>query len=195
MSWNKFLSLSTRRAQKAARRFHLVLSLSVLVGSAWQGASAQPQILPPVIVTGSREPLPLDRVVADVIVIDSQRIRESSADSIEDLLRREGGIALSRTGGPGQSSGVMLRGASASNTVVLIDGVRIGSATLGQADLSALSLAQIERIEVLRGPGSSLYGADAVGGVVQEHVINNSVLTTIVHRDFAGQRVGDDWTG
>ena len=119
------------------------------------------------VVTGSREPLPLNRLVGDISVIDEKQIRDSSADSLEGLLRREGGIQLSRSGGPGQAASVLLRGSSASSMVVLIDGVRIGSATLGQADLSALSLASIERIEILRGPGSSLYGADAVGGVVQ----------------------------
>ena len=124
-------------------------------------------LLAPVVVSGSREPLPLDRVTADVIVIDAQRIRESTADSIEDLLRREAGVQVSRTGGPGQSASVFIRGAGSSNTVVLIDGVRVGSATLGQVEFEAIGLAQIERIEVLRGPGSSLYGADAVGGVVQ----------------------------
>ena len=123
--------------------------------------------LAPVVVTGTREPLPLDRVTADVVVIDAQRIRESTADSLEDLLRREAGVQVSRTGGPGQSAGVFIRGTGAGNTVVLIDGVRVGSATLGQAAFEAFGLAQIERIEVLRGPGSSLYGADAVGGVVQ----------------------------
>jgi len=128
---------------------------------------AQPTQLVPVVVTGSREPQPLDRLVGDVAVIDATRIRDSSADSVEDLLRREGGIQLSRTGGPGQPAGVLLRGSSASSVVVLIDGVRIGSATLGQADLASLSLAAVERIEILRGPASSLYGADAVGGVVQ----------------------------
>jgi vitamin B12 transporter len=123
--------------------------------------------LDPVTVTGNREPTPLSRLVGDVTVIDEQRIRNSSADSLELLLSREGGIQVSRNGGPGQISGVLLRGSSAASVVVLVDGVRIGSASAGQADLSALSLASIERIEILRGPGSSLYGADAVGGVVQ----------------------------
>jgi vitamin B12 transporter len=60
--------------------------------------------LAPVVVTGNREPTPLDRIVGDIVVIDSERIRRSSADSVEDLLRREGGIQLSRNGGPGQSA-------------------------------------------------------------------------------------------
>ncbi len=117
-------------------------------------------------VIGTRAPTALSRVVADVVVIDRDRIRATSADSLEDLLRREGGIQLSRNGGPGQSASILIRGSGASNTLVLIDGVRIGSATLGQTDLAAISLADLERIEIMRGPGSSLYGADAIGGVV-----------------------------
>jgi vitamin B12 transporter len=74
---------------------------------------------------------------------------------------------LSRNGGPGQSAGVFVRGTAASGVVVIVDGVRVGSATLGQTAFEALSLATIERIEVLRGPASSLYGADAVGGVIR----------------------------
>lgn len=115
---------------------------------------------------GTRAPAALGSVVADVVVIDRDRIRATSADSVEDLIRRVGGIQLSRNGGPGQSASVLIRGSSASNTLVLIDGVRIGSATLGQTDLAGVSLAQVERIEIMRGPGSSLYGADAIGGVV-----------------------------
>jgi vitamin B12 transporter len=121
----------------------------------------------PVVVTGAREPAGIDRLVADIALIARDTIEASTADSVADLLRREAGIQLSRNGGPGQSTGILLRGAASVNTVVLVDGVRIGSATLGYAQLDALSLSTIERIEVLRGPGSSLYGADAVGGVVQ----------------------------
>lgn len=128
--------------------------------------SAQSQ-LSPVVVTGSREARPLGQSVGDIVVIDSDTIRNTTADSVEDLLRREAGMQLARNGGPGQSSGFFLRGASTSRALVLIDGVRVGSATLGQAEFEALGLAQIDRIEVLRGPASSLYGADGVGGVVQ----------------------------
>jgi vitamin B12 transporter len=144
---------------------------SCVVLSFPMGASswAQTTQLSAVSVTGSREPQPLERLVGDVVVIDAQRLRDSSADSLEDLLRREGGIQLSRTGGAGQTANVYVRGSSASSVVVLVDGVRVGSATLGQADLSTMSLAGLERIEILRGPGSSLYGADAVGGVV--HIV------------------------
>jgi vitamin B12 transporter len=129
-------------------------------------ASAQSR-LDTIVVSATREPQALSRVSADVVVIDAERIRQSTADSIEDLLRREAGVQVVRNGGPGQNASVLIRGASAGSTVVLIDGVRVGSATVGQVEFESISLSQIERIEVLRGPGSSLYGADAVGGVVQ----------------------------
>ena len=129
-------------------------------------AQAQTQ-LDAVVVTATREPAPLTRITSDVVLIDAQRLRNSTADSVEDLLRREAGLQITRNGGPGKSGGFLLRGSSTNSTLVLIDGVRIGSATLGQAELDALSLSQIDHIEVLRGPASSLYGADAVGGVVQ----------------------------
>ena len=130
------------------------------------GAFAQTQ-LDTVSVVGTREPQALSRSSADIVVIDAETIRNTTADSVEDLLRRAAGLQIIRNGGPGQSSGYFVRGMSTNGTLVLIDGVRAGSATLGQADFEALSLAQIDRIEVLRGPASSLYGADGVGGVVQ----------------------------
>lgn len=120
-----------------------------------------------VVVTGSREPVVADQLAADVVVIDRATIAASTADSLADLLRREAGLQLSRNGGPGQTSGLFIRGASSGQTVLLVDGVRVGSATLGTPSLDGIDLSQIDHIEVLRGPGSSLYGADAVGGVIQ----------------------------
>jgi len=155
-------AFSVPRAPSAARSL-----LAVAVLAAVAAPVSSQTVLNPIVVSGSREPQPLDRVTADVVVIDAERIRASTADSVEDLLRREAGVQLSRTGGPGQSASVFIRGGSSANTVVLVDGVRVGSATLGQVEFESLSLSQIDRIEVLRGPGSSLYGADAVGGVVQ----------------------------
>lgn len=129
-------------------------------------ARAQTQ-LGPVIVTGTREPQVLGSSIADVVVIGPQDIRDAADTSVEELLRRRAGIQLTQSGGPGQTAGYFMRGASTSGTVVLVDGVRVGSATLGQAEFEALSLSQVDHIEVLRGPASSLYGADAVGGVIQ----------------------------
>ena len=155
-------SLSAPRAPRA-----VISPLCLCLLAAFASSASAQTTLQPIVVSGSREPQPLDRVTADVVVIDAERIRTSTADSLEDLLRREAGMQVARNGGPGKSSGTFIRGASTNSVVVLIDGVRIGSATLGQAAFEGISLAQIDHVEVLRGPGSSLYGADAVGGVVQ----------------------------
>lgn len=142
----------------------VVFALSwATVPGAWAQPTAATQTL---VVSGSREPMALSRLAADVVVIDAETIRNSPADSVADLLRREAGAQLSRSGGPGQPAALFIRGASSGQSAVFVDGVRVGSATLGSASLEGLSLAQIERIEVLRGPASSLYGADALGGVV-----------------------------
>jgi vitamin B12 transporter len=152
-----------RRGRIALAAFFAVLtSLASVID-----AVAADNALAPVVITATREPEAIGRSTADIVRIDADTIRNSGADSVEDLIRRVAGIQVVRNGGPGQSSGFFIRGSSTNSTVVLVDGVRVGSATLGQAEFEAFSLAQIERIEVLRGPASSLYGADAVGGVVQ----------------------------
>lgn len=146
--------------------------------------------LSPVVVTATRTPAPLDRVVADVVVIDEDQLRNAAGSTVEDLLREHAGLQILRNGGPGQSVGFFVRGTSTNSTVVLIDGVRVGSATLGQAQLESLSVAQIERIEVLRGPGSSLYGADAMGGVIQIFTRRGASLGHRVQATVAAGRYG-----
>ncbi len=149
----------------------LIFNLRSCAAALWAGfvfiSSAAAQAPSSIVITGSREPVAAERLAADVVVITRELIIASPADSVADLLRREAGLQISRNGGPGQNGGVFIRGAASGQTVVLIDGVRIGSATVGATAFETLSLAQIDRIEILRGPGSSLYGADAVGGVVQ----------------------------
>ncbi|WAC74265.1 TonB-dependent receptor [Roseateles sp. SL47] len=152
-----------------------VMALSLLVPAASAPLFAQTSApaasgtspLQPVIVVGTREAQPLKDSVADVVLIGADTLRDSGAASVEDALRRYAGLQITRTGGPGQSSGYLLRGTTTSSTVVMIDGVRVGSATLGQAAFESMSLSEIDHIEVLRGPASGLYGADAVGGVIQ----------------------------
>ncbi len=143
------------------------LWLAVAGGAVAQSASPPTVSESSVVITAAREPLPAERVAGDVVIITSATIRNSTADSLGDLLRREAGLQLTRAGGPGQGTAALIRGANGGQTVVLVDGVRIGSATLGLTALEQIGLADIERIEVLKGPGSSLYGADAIGGVVQ----------------------------
>ncbi|MDH0867728.1 TonB-dependent receptor [Mitsuaria sp. GD03876] len=150
-------------------------------------AFAQSAPLDPVIVIGTREAQPLSKSVADVVLIDADMLRNSGAGSVADVLRRYAGLQLTPNGGPGQTTGYLLRGSNTSSTVVMIDGVRVGSATLGQAAFESMSLANIERIEVLRGPASGLYGADALGGVIQ--VITKKGQGALDLR--AGAAVGD----
>lgn len=120
-----------------------------------------------VVVTATRTPQRADEVIPDVTVISSEEIARAGAGSVADLLRRQRGIEIVRNGGPGASTSVFLRGANSNQVVVLIDGVRIGSSTTGAASWNAIPLSSIDHIEIVYGPLSSLYGADAIGGVVQ----------------------------
>lgn len=120
-----------------------------------------------VVVTASRVEQARTSVVGDVTVIDREEIERAGAGSITDLLRAQPGVQINANGGAGTGSSVYLRGTNADHVVVLVDGLRINSATLGTTSFENIPLAQIERIEILRGPASSLYGADAIGGVIQ----------------------------
>jgi len=126
-----------------------------------------PATLEPVVVTAARSPQPIADLLADLTVINAAEIQRSGAQSLPQLLHRQPGVEVTINGGPGATSGVFLRGANAGQTLVLVDGLRIGSSSVGATALEAIPLDQIERIEILRGPASSLYGADAIGGVIQ----------------------------
>jgi len=134
------------------------------LGAACAHADALPDT---VVVTATRTPQRADQLIADTTVIDSDEIARAGAGSVADLLARQRGIEITRNGGPGTNTSVFLRGANSNQVVVLIDGVRIGSSTTGAASWNAIPLSAIERIEVVYGPLSTLYGADAIGGVVQ----------------------------
>ena len=123
--------------------------------------------LDPVAVTAARGPQPVTELLADLTVIDAGDIARTGVESLTELLQRQPGVEVVRNGGPGAVSGVFLRGANRGQTLVLVDGVRVASASAGATTLEAIPLDQIERIEILRGPASGLYGADAIGGVVQ----------------------------
>lgn len=120
-----------------------------------------------IVVTASRTAQPMDELLADVTVIGPEEILRSGAISLAQLLQRQPGVEVTTNGGPGSTSGIFLRGANAGQTLVLIDGLRVGSSSTGSTSVEAIPLDQIDRIEILRGPASSLYGADAMGGVVQ----------------------------
>ena len=119
------------------------------------------------IVTATRTPVPLDAVGAPVIVITRSDLERSLASDVSELLQTHAGVEIARNGGPGQTTSLFLRGTESNHTVVLIDGVRINPGTIGGAALQNISPESLERIEIVKGPRSSLYGTDAIGGVVQ----------------------------
>ena len=119
------------------------------------------------VVTATRTPVALDAVGAPVIVISRNDIERSLASDVSELLQPHAGLEISRNGGPGQTTTLFTRGTESNHTVVLIDGVRINPGTIGGAALQNISPESIERIEIVKGPRSSLYGTEAIGGVVQ----------------------------
>jgi len=123
--------------------------------------------VPPLFVTASRSGQPLTDLLADVTLIGPEEIARAGPGGLTALLQRQPGIELVTNGGPGSTSGVFMRGANTAQTLVLVDGLRVSSSTSGTTPLEAIPLDQIDHIEILRGPASSLYGADAIGGVIQ----------------------------
>jgi len=120
-----------------------------------------------VVVTATRQAQRVDNLLADVGVIDRNELDQAGAATIGDILARQPGVEISNTGGQGSSTNIYIRGTNGNHTVVLIDGQRVGSATLGTINWSRLPVSEIDHIEILRGPASSLYGSEAIGGVIQ----------------------------
>lgn len=124
--------------------------------------------LPILVVTPLRSPLALSRSGSAITIVQREEIEAWGAKSLADVLRGAPGVDITEQGGPGSLSYLSLRGAGADRTLVMIDGMRVGDAASigGSFDFSTLSATDIERIEILRGPQSALYGSDAMGGVI-----------------------------
>lgn len=119
------------------------------------------------VVTANRTAQPLSDLVADVSVLGREDIERSGANSLPDILARVPGIEMVRNGGPGSTTSLYIRGGETRYTAVYIDGVRVDSQSTGGATWESIPLALIDRIEVLRGPASAVYGSDAMSGVIQ----------------------------
>lgn len=119
-----------------------------------------------IVVTATRTPRRLDQLTTSATVITAEEIRQQQAEQVLELLRNVPGVDIVQQGSRGANSEIFIRGAEADQTLVLIDGVEVNSVTLGAFDFGNLSTDNVERIEVLRGSGGTLYGSQAVGGVV-----------------------------
>ncbi len=146
------------------KRLWLGLSAGLMVGS--MGAHVHAIESDEVVVTATRTERSIKTVGSSVTVISREDIERSGQLYALELLRSVPGVEVTQLGGPGKTTSVFMRGAASSQTLVLIDGVRVNSTTSGGYDFADLSTSDIERIEVLRGPQSTLYGSEAIGGVV-----------------------------
>ena len=136
------------------------------IGGAYAQSAATTTALERVIVSGSRTEASLADTGSAVSVITAQELEQRQIRFVSDALREVPGIAVSRLGPVGTVTQVRIRGAEANHTVVLIDGVKINDPFTSEVDFAHLLSAQIDRIEILRGPQSVLYGSEAIGGVV-----------------------------
>lgn len=148
----------------------LIYSAALLSGLLPLAAEAQEvPSADPVVVTASRLPGPLSQATASTTIITRERIRELNPESVAELLQTVPGLHVNRVGGAGGLSQIFLRGADPNFTMFLIDGIQVNNPTDtrgGTFDVAALNPLNIERIEIVRGPLSSVYGSEALGGVV-----------------------------
>jgi vitamin B12 transporter len=152
--------LATRRAGAAASAVLLLgVSESVL-------AQATAPALPTVVISGTRTPEPASETGSAVTIITAEELEAKQIRIVSDALRAVPGVAVNRSGPVGTFTQLRLRGAEANHTVVLIDGMKINDPFSSEVDFAHLLSAQIDRIEVLRGPQSVLYGSEAIGGVI-----------------------------
>ncbi len=156
------------------RRHALLISLSAALSlSATHANHVFAQVTEPpnrldnMVITATRTAQPLDHTLAQAVIITRDEIESAGVASLTELLQRKGGLEIRTTGGPGQPSSVFIRGANGAHTLVLVDGLRVGASSSGATAFENIPLDLIERVEIVKGPLSGLYGSDAIGGVVQ----------------------------
>ncbi len=163
-----------RHPAPRARRFHprahaLACAIAALLPLAAHAAddSDTADTLDGIVVTASRQPTRIDQVLSDITVISRDEIEANIGATVSDLLSRQPGIQMARNGGPGTATSFFVRGTNSPQTKVLVDGVAINSLDASGSALPNIALADVDHIEIVRGPASTLYGADAIGGVIQ----------------------------
>lgn len=143
----------------------IIASLTCLLFTTPVSAAENLQ-LDELVVTASRIEESHQNVVADISVITRAEIERAGQSTLVELLQLQPGIEINNNGGPGKTSGIFIRGTNTNHVMVLVDGVRLNSATAGTTTFENLPVALIDKIEILRGPATSLYGQDAIGGVI-----------------------------
>ncbi len=149
------------------RQTHLALALGAVFVSCAHAESLPEYEGDTIVVTPTRVAESSRAVIGDITVISAEQIAAAGQTTLVELLQSQPGLEVTQQGGAGTLASVRIRGGNSGHTLVLVDGLRVGSATVGTTPLENIALDQVERIEILRGPASSLYGADAVAGVIQ----------------------------
>src|ERR1700738_3931965 len=157
-----FAATSAALAQEAVRSAFAELRRDESIIADQEEAEAET-----VIVSATRTDIPLDQSPASVSVIGSQEIEQKQIERVSDALREVPGLSVVQTGTPGQLTSVFARGLNSAHTQVLLDGIPINQGLAGQFDFANLTTDDIDRIEVVRGPQSTIYGPRALAGVVQ----------------------------
>jgi len=153
------INMKTRKLPAAT-----LLASMILISSSHYALASE---LEPIVVTATRTAQTVDESLSSVTIIDREEIERLQPMQFTDLLRGRAGVDSSDNGSFGKTTSIYLRGSNSGHALLLVDGVRMGSATLGSAAWQFLPVSEIERIEIVRGPRTSVYGSDAVGGVIQ----------------------------
>lgn len=140
--------------------------LTVMLALAAPAAAQETKKVDPVVVTATTVDTPAEQLGVALTVVTGEDFKTYHYSTLDDAFRSIPGVSVQQQGSYGKLSTLSIRGANSSQVLILVDGVRVASPTVGQTDLSDISPDLIERIEVIRGPQSTLYGADAIGGVV-----------------------------
>lgn len=144
-----------------------LISTPLIAASVYAADARSDDDVEQMVVTATRNEQPLHKVLASVEILDRKDIENSTATNMAELLGQISGVDMETNGSRGSTSNIHIRGTNSDHVLILIDGVRSASATSGTTALQQIPMDQIERIEVVKGPRASLYGADAIGGVIQ----------------------------
>src|SRR5229473_8259559 len=154
------------RQEEWSMREHLVWILALSLAAPAVAAAQEQKSVDPVVITATKVATPSEQIGASISVVNGDDFQTYHYPTVDEALRNVPGVEIRRSGSYGKTSSITIRGSNANQVQVLVDGVRVKSPTLGQVDLSDISPDLIDRIEIIRGPQSTLYGADAIGGVI-----------------------------